>query len=166
MGMDPADLHRRLRPSTLRLTAFAVAVVIGIAVASLVPPLSEAVRTTLGFVSGATVAVLNGQEAEGDAAKRKPEALGNLPSVIKLTDDQIGAAGIELAPVQDGTLTHQIIVPGTIVPHSDRIARVSVRLPAMVTELRKVLGEQVDKGEVVAVLESRRLNVFAKDGGL
>jgi hypothetical protein len=29
-----------------------------------------------------------------------------------------------------------------------------------------VLGEQVDKGEVVAVLESRRLNVFAKDGGL
>ena len=167
MGTDPADLHRRLRRSTSRLTAFAVAVGIGIAVASLVPPLSETVRTALGLVPGAGVAGLGGQEAEGDAAKRKPEAPGNdLPAVVKLTDDQIGAAGIELAPVQDGTLTHQIVVPGTIVPHADRIARVSVRLPAMVTELRKVLGEQVDKGEVVAVLESRRLNVFAKDGGL
>ena len=159
MPTDSAERYRRFRHSTTRLGAFAVAVTIGIAVASLVPQLSEAVRTALGLVCG--------QEAEGDAAKRKPEAPGNdLPAVVKLTDDQIGAAGIELAPVQDGTLTHQIIVPGTIVPHSDRIARVSVRLPAMVTELRKVLGEQVDKGEVVAVLESRRLNVFAKDGGL
>ena len=158
MGMDPADLHRRLRRSTSRLTTFAVAVVIGIAVASLVPPLSEAVRTALGFVSGAPVAVLNGQEVEGEAEKRKSEASGNeVPAVVKLTDDQIGTAGIELAPVQDGTLTHQIVVPGTIVPHADRIARVSVRLPAMVTELRKMLGEHVDKGEVVAVLESREV---------
>ena len=158
MGTDPADLHRRLRRSTSRLTTFAVAVVIGIAVASLVPPLSERVRTALGLVPGAGVAGLGGQEAEGDAGKRKPEASGNeIPAVVKLTDDQIGTAGIELAPVQDGTLTHQIVVPGTIVPHADRIARVSVRLPAMVTELRKMLGEHVDKGEVVAVLESREV---------
>jgi cobalt-zinc-cadmium efflux system membrane fusion protein len=147
MGTDSADLYRKIRHSTARLGAFAVAVAIGIAVASLVPKLSDAVRTALGLVSGASVAILSEQEAEGDAGKRKPEASGNeLPAVVKLTDDQIGTAGIELAPVQDGTLTHQIIVPGTIVPHADRIARVSVRLPAMVAELRKRLGEHVDKG--------------------
>jgi cobalt-zinc-cadmium efflux system membrane fusion protein len=145
MGTDSADLYRKIRHSTARLGAFAVA--IGIAVASLVPKLSDAVRTALGLVSGTSVAVLSGQEAGGDAGKRKPEASGNeLPAVVKLTDDQIGTAGIELAPVQDGTLTHQIIVPGTIVPHADRIAWVSVRLPAMVAELRKMLGEHVDKG--------------------
>ena len=147
MGTDSADLYRKIRHSTARLGAFAVAVAIGIAVASLVPKLSDAVRTALGLVSGASVAILSEQEAEGDAGKRKPEASGNeLPAVVKLTDDQIGTAGIELAPVQDGTLTHQIIVPGTIVPHADRIAWVSVRLPAMVAELRKMLGEHVDKG--------------------
>jgi cobalt-zinc-cadmium efflux system membrane fusion protein len=143
MGTDSADLYRKIRHSTARLGAFAVA--IGIAVASLVPKLSDAVRTALGLVSGTSVAVLSGQEAEGDAGKQKPEASGN-EAVVKLTDDQIGTAGIELAPVQDGTLTHQIIVPGTIVPHADRIAWVSVRLPAMVAELRKMLGEHVDKG--------------------
>jgi cobalt-zinc-cadmium efflux system membrane fusion protein len=145
MGTDSADLYRKIRHSTARLGAFAVAVAIGIAVASLVPKLSDAVRTALGLVSGTSVAVLSGQEAEGDAGKQKPEASGN-EAVVKLTDDQIGTAGIELAPVQDGTLTHQIIVPGTIVPHADRIAWVSVRLPAMVAELRKMLGEHVDKG--------------------
>jgi cobalt-zinc-cadmium efflux system membrane fusion protein len=143
MGTDSADLYRKIRHSTARLGAFAVA--IGIAVASLVPKLSDAVRTALGLVSGTSVAVLSGQEAGGDAGKQKPEASGN-EAVVKLTDDQIGTAGIELAPVQDGTLTHQIIVPGTIVPHADRIAWVSVRLPAMVAELRKMLGEHVDKG--------------------
>ena len=140
MGTDSANLYRKVRHSTARLGAFAVAVAIGIAVASLVPKLSDAVRTALGLVSGTSVAVLSGQEAEGDAGKQKPEASGNeLPAVVKLTDDQFGTAGIELAPVQDGTPTHQIIVPGTIVPHADRIARVSVRLPAMVAELRNML---------------------------
>jgi len=158
MGTDSDGLNRKVRPLSVRLLVFAFAVVIGIAVASLVPKLSDGIRTALGLVSGTGVAVLNGQEAKGEAGKRKPEAPGNeLPPVVKLTDDQIGAAGIELAPVQDGTLAHRIIAPGTIVPHADRIARVSVRLPAMVTELRKMLGEHVDKGDVIAVLESREV---------
>ena len=56
------------------------------------PKLSDAVRTALGLVSGAGVAVLSGQEAEGDAGKRKPEASSNeLSAVVKLTDDQIKA---------------------------------------------------------------------------
>ena len=76
---------------------------------------------------------------------------------IRLTDDQIGTAGIEVAAVKDGTLARRIVVPGTIVPHADRIARVSVKLSATVTELRKKLGDTVAKGEVIAVLESREV---------
>jgi cobalt-zinc-cadmium efflux system membrane fusion protein len=59
--------------------------------------------------------------------------------------------------VQDGTLSRRIVVPGTIVPHADRIARVSVKLSATVAELRKKLGDTVAKGEVIAVLESREV---------
>jgi len=76
---------------------------------------------------------------------------------IRLTDDQIETAGIELAAIQDGTLVRRIVVPGTIVPHADRIARVSVKLSATVAELRKKLGDTVAKGEVIAVLESREV---------
>ena len=57
--------------------------------------------------------------------------------------------------MQDGTLSRRIIVPGTIVPNPDRIAHVSVKLSATVTELRKKVGDRVAAGEVLAVLESR-----------
>ncbi|MBO0752470.1 MAG: efflux RND transporter periplasmic adaptor subunit, partial [Bradyrhizobiaceae bacterium] len=76
---------------------------------------------------------------------------------IRLTDDQIEMAGIELAPVQDSTLVRRIVVPGTIVPHADRIVRVSVKLSGTVAELRKKLGDPVARGEVIAVLESREV---------
>jgi cobalt-zinc-cadmium efflux system membrane fusion protein len=159
MRTDSADRYRKIRPLTGRLPVFAVAVAIGIAVASLVPPLSETVRTALGFASGAGVAVLSGQEAADDAAKRRVALSSDNeePSIVKLTDDQIVAAGIELAPVQQGTLAHRIVVPGTIVPDANRIARVSVKLSATVAELRKNLGDGVTKDEVVAVLESREV---------
>ena len=78
-------------------------------------------------------------------------------AIIKLTNDQIEAVGIELAPVQDGTLARRVVVPGTIVLQPDRIARVSVRLSGTVAELRKGLGDTVAKGEVMAILESREV---------
>ena len=77
--------------------------------------------------------------------------------VAKLSDEAIEAAGIEWRAVGSGTIAHQIIVPGTIVPHADRIAHVAVKLPSIVTELRKKIGDRVEKDEVLAVLESREV---------
>lgn len=48
-------------------------------------------------------------------------------------------------------------MPGTIVPHADRIAHVSVKLSGTVAELSKNIGDDVVKDEVVAVLESREV---------
>src|SRR5262249_49902502 len=73
------------------------------------------------------------------------------------TADQIAAAGIDVAAVGSGTLARRFVVPGTIIPHADRIARVSVKLSGTVAELRKKLGDQVAKDEVLAVLESREV---------
>jgi len=77
--------------------------------------------------------------------------------VIKLSEGQITAAGIEIAPVGEGVLVRRLFVPGAIVPSGDRMARVAVKLLGTVTELRKRLGESVKKGEVVAVIESREV---------
>src|SRR6266550_4598973 len=49
------------------------------------------------------------------------------------------------------------IVPGTIVPQADRIAHVAVKLSSIVAELRKNIGDLVEKNEVLAILESREL---------
>ena len=145
---------------TGRLLVAVLAAACGIAVASLIPEIPQAVRYAVELVTGAEA--LRAVETRGGAEQRKPkddpdaEAREEHAS-IRLTDDQIEAAGIELAAVQDGTLSRRIVVPGTIVPHADRIARVSVKLSATVTELRKKLGDTVAKGEVIAVLESREV---------
>jgi membrane fusion protein, heavy metal efflux system len=136
--------------------AVALALVFGVVVASVVPEIPQMLRATAGLTSA--TALLRAAEPEGNG-QGKPKgdaaAADEAAAIVKLTDDQIEVAGIELAPVQDGTLSHRINVPGTIVPHADRIARVSVRLFGTVAELRKKLGDAVAKGEVVAVIDSR-----------
>src|SRR6516225_4521252 len=87
----------------------------------------------------------------------RPGTKDDQPSLVKLKPEAIEAAGIEVASVHSGTIAHRITVPGTIVPHADRIAHVAVRLPGIVAELRKNVGDPVEKNEVLAVLESREI---------
>lgn len=77
---------------------------------------------------------------------------------IPLTDEQMVTAQIELAPVAAVPLKEHFLAPGTIVPDADRIGRVAVRVLATVAELRKRVGDPVEKDEVVAILESRELS--------
>lgn len=137
-----------------------LAAAFGVAAASLIPEIPQAVRYAVVLVSGAES--LRSVEPWGAAEQRNPKGDSDAEAhderaSIRLTDDQIETAGIELAIVQDGMLARRIVVPGTIAPHADRIARVSVKLSATVAELRKKLGDTVAKGEVIAVLESREV---------
>src|SRR6266536_1637551 len=141
-----------------RLSLLIVALVAGVAVASLIPGFSQSVRKAIGLMSepGAT-------QSRGDttsrAEQRKPatEPTDEKQNIIKLTEEQIIAARIDLVAIQGGTLSRRLIVPGTIVPVADRIARVSVKLSGTVAELRKRLGDIVAKDELLAVLESREV---------
>lgn len=76
---------------------------------------------------------------------------------VVLSNEQIDSAGIKLERIRGGELQHHILVSGSIIPDADRIGRVSVRLIGTVSELRKGVGDTVDKGEVVAVIESREV---------
>ena len=76
---------------------------------------------------------------------------------IKLTPAQIEAGNFSVVGVGGGELSKHIRVPGTIIPSGDRIARVAVRLVGTVAELRKRLGDRVEAGDVVAVIESREV---------
>ena len=76
---------------------------------------------------------------------------------IKLTERQVEAGKFTVVEAQGGVVGTRISVPGSIVPSGDRIARVAVRLLGTVAELRKRLGDPVQAGEVVAVIESREV---------
>jgi membrane fusion protein, heavy metal efflux system len=145
---------------TGRLAIAVIAAGCGITVASLIPEIPQAFRYVIERATGSEPPPA--VETRGSAEQRKSKGdskaeIGEEHATIRLTEEQIETSGIELAAVQDGTLARRIVVPGTIVPHADRIARVSVKLSATVTELRKKLGDTVAKGEVIAVLESREV---------
>src|SRR5262249_16403561 len=68
-----------------------------------------------------------------------------------------GGAGSDRVGGEGGAVAGDLTVPGTVLPHADRIARVSVKLSGTVAELRKKLGDPVAKDEVLAILESREV---------
>ncbi|MCX4194206.1 efflux RND transporter periplasmic adaptor subunit [Methylobacterium oryzae] len=76
---------------------------------------------------------------------------------VKMTAEQVEGQDIKVAKAEGGLLSRHILVPGTITPDTDRIARVPVRVVGTVSEMRKRLGDDVKKGDVVAVLDSREV---------
>jgi cobalt-zinc-cadmium efflux system membrane fusion protein len=134
----------------LRIAITLVALLAGIAIATAFPELPQRLRAAVGSEA---------RHGGGTEAKQKQEGPGaeDKAGVVKLSAEQIASSGIDVARAGPGVLTRRIVTAGTIIPHADRTARVSVKLSATVAELRKKIGDPVTAGEVLAVLESREV---------
>ncbi len=86
-----------------------------------------------------------------------PEGQHGREGLIKLSPAQIAALRIEVAPAGPGMLSRTVRVPGNVMMDSDRIGHVPAKVIGTVVELRKRLGDVVQKGEIVAYLESREV---------
>lgn len=62
--------------------------------------------------------------------------------------------GIEVAAVGPGVLEQVLALPGEVRPNADRLAHIVPRYSGIVTEVRATIGDQVAKGDVLAVVES------------
>lgn len=82
---------------------------------------------------------------------------GHKEGEIELTEAQIKAAGITLATAQPATIQTTIELPGEIVFNADRTAHVVPRLAGVVQAVKADLGQQVKKGQVLAVIASTDL---------
>lgn len=94
--------------------------------------------------------------AKARAEHAHSEAVGE-EGHVRMTAEQIANQDIVVAPVESGAIYRHILVPGTITTDADRIARVPARVVGTVAEMRKRLGDKVEKGEVVAILDSREV---------
>jgi membrane fusion protein, heavy metal efflux system len=103
------------------------------------------------LVLGAAFPLAARGEKPGAGEERHDDA------TVKLTGRQVNSGNFAVTEVSGGVLSERITVPGTIVPSGDHIARIAVRLLGTVAELRKRLGDAVQAGEVVAVIESREV---------
>jgi cobalt-zinc-cadmium efflux system membrane fusion protein len=137
-----------------RLSLLIGALAAGFVLASFFPEWPQRIRSAVGFSSASAP---KAQELTPVERKSGAGVSDDQQGLVKLTEDEIKSAGIELAVAQNGTIAHRLMVPGTIVPHADRIAHVSVKLSGTVAQLRKKIGDPVANNEVLAILESREV---------
>ncbi|RTL90867.1 MAG: efflux RND transporter periplasmic adaptor subunit [Hyphomicrobiales bacterium] len=77
--------------------------------------------------------------------------------VILLTPAQIEAAKIGVAKAGPGVIRRQIVAPAAVKPDPDHLARVAAKVAGVVAEMRKKLGDEAQKGETVAIIDSREV---------
>jgi cobalt-zinc-cadmium efflux system membrane fusion protein len=74
--------------------------------------------------------------------------------IVQLSKAEMTEFGIKTAIVASGTLHLEIIVPGEVAVNYDRLAHIAPRFPGVVIQVNKHLGDEVHKGDVLAVIES------------
>jgi cobalt-zinc-cadmium efflux system membrane fusion protein len=89
--------------------------------------------------------------------KEDKEDIQENENVIQLSKEDMSEFGIKEDIAGSGEIHKYVKLPGEVVLNEDRLAHVVPRVPGIAREIKKVLGDQVRKGEVMAVLESREL---------
>lgn len=73
---------------------------------------------------------------------------------VELTPEQVKMAGLVVEEAGPARIKTTLKLFGKIGPNEDRLAHVLPRYPGVVKKVNKRLGEKVEKGEVLAVIES------------
>ncbi len=73
---------------------------------------------------------------------------------VKITDQAAASVELEFEKAGPRKIRKLAEMTGRIVPDEDQMAKVSPRFPGIVLEANKKLGDKVEKGEVLAVIES------------
>ena len=150
------------------MTRFVVptlALLAGLALAAAVPSIPQTARRLAGMPvvpaaeASRPAAAVPADDGHGHGAGNQAEEEGGHAEEgkIAMTAEQVGAAGIQVAPVSAGVLVSRVAVPGVLSANQDRLARVTARVGGTIAEVRKGLGEQVAKGDVLVVIESREI---------
>lgn len=119
------------------------------------------------LVAALTVTGCTRESAPAPAAApaHAEQPAGQPATAVVLSDQQIQAAGITLGAVRRG-FAGAIDAPGVIVVDPQRSAVVSSSVGGRVIAVRKSLGEQVARGDVLAVIDSREVAQFAADAAI
>jgi len=72
----------------------------------------------------------------------------------EINDSALASAGVSVEVSGPATLSKRISVSGRVNPNEDKLQRISPRYAGVVKELKKRLGDIVQKGEVLAIIES------------
>lgn len=115
----------------------------------------------IGAGVGYGIAKLTSSKNVPAAAATATEAKGN--DSLQLPESFLTTMGIALETIAPGSLNAEIQLPGTIVAAPNGQAVVTARTPGAVIRLDKHLGDQVRKGDVLALLDSPEAAAMAAE---
>lgn len=116
----------------------------------------------LGLVAGAgTFYVLQDRPASVSSSHAAEDGQGDhgdehAEGAVELDDAKLAAAGIGLETAGPEKLRQKLRLNGLVQPNQEAIVQVAPRFPGIVREIRKRLGDKVNKGDVLAVIESNQ----------
>ena len=95
-----------------------------------------------------------GHAEKGPGEKGHEEGHDEGEGSIKLSAEQIKAAGIVLATAVPTSIREVMPLYGVITPNAEKVLQVSARFPGVIQSVAKKIGDSVRKGEALAVIES------------
>jgi cobalt-zinc-cadmium efflux system membrane fusion protein len=96
--------------------------------------------------------------ADSAAVREEPETdVSEGEKLVRLDEAVMKESGIEIATAGPGKLQVHDTLSGEVAFNSDKLAHIVPRVPGVVREVHKNLGDTVQTGDVLAVLESRDL---------
>lgn len=75
---------------------------------------------------------------------------------VEMSDAKVAAAGIELLKAGPGVLRDNLLLNGILQPNQEALVQVTPRFSGVVREIKKRVGDQVEKGELLAKIESNQ----------
>lgn len=111
----------------------------------------------ISLIVGAALPVLLSKWRGSRSLPNQTSAPAPSNSLITLSPEQIRVAKIEIAPVKSGVLLRRLLVPATLKPDPDHLARVAAKVSGVVAEMRVRLGADVQRDETIALIESREV---------
>lgn len=76
---------------------------------------------------------------------------------IEMPDETLVSSGVEIKTAGPATIMPTLQLPGVVAFNHHNVVRVVPRVPGIVVDVERHLGQQVKKGEVLAVIESQVL---------
>ena len=134
-----------------RIALVAAGSLIALALTTLVPGVHAWLRERAGFAPAVAAADAGGKDGHAHGGDDKAENL------LHLTEDQVAAAGIKLAPAEGGAIARLVTAPATIAADADRLVHVPAKIAGTLAEVRVKLGDEVAAGAVLALIESREM---------
>jgi len=134
------------KPLMVLMAAAAIAVGAGV---YLTAPSSNAAPAAKASEKG------HGAKGHGDKGGDKGHAHAE-EGVVQMSDAKVAAAGIEILTATPGTLRNSIILNGILQPNQEALVQVTPRFPGVVREIKKRIGDTVEKGELLAKIESNQ----------